>query len=219
MVGFSYLMFSQFFTFPDKVTETNKDGPEYRGIKIDNVEENLVYVRNTGTRDIVTSQIKVFVDGQPVGCEFGIYSIKPNEVRTCNLATICRLGSLLRVTSNLDSATITCLQQSVSTTQPVTGPTTVGVTTIFEIYKPANLREIQQCMENGNVAINFHWDYQGSADYFELLAYESMNFPGSARESGLIFNFPANEELEWELTVFAGNKIEGGVKTFRTIQC
>jgi len=262
-VGFSYVVFTQFLAgFPQQL---NAETSGTSGLAIDDVRGgNIVYVKNTGTRDLTTDQIGVQIDGSPSPCIFDVSVISPGKTEVCELHRRCSFGSILVVSTDSDSDTVTCPPSSgiattiISTTVPSTlaatttpetlttfiasttiqsqittstiqsqtttaiTATTIPTTTtdVSGITIPINLREMQQCMENGNVAVNFQWDYTGEADYFELFVETIVKtFQGNVRESELIYGFPADEELEWELAVFHGNEVESQIKSFKTIPC
>ena len=235
-VGFSYIIFTQFLEVPQNPSNSKT------GLEINDVNGgNIVYVKNTGTRNIITDQIKASIDGSSLPCIFDVSVISPGKTEVCELPRKCNFGALLKVSADLESDTVTCPPSSgpaptstvitstpsttlvATTTQPqITTSTTQQITpaTVLGITTPINMREVQQCIGNGNVEVNFQWDYNGQADYFELAVQSiSGNFQGYARESGFIYEFPSEAEIEWELTVLYQAEAESKIKTFQTISC
>ena len=228
-VGFSYIVFTQFFEIPQNSSNL-KEKLEISDVK----GGNIVYIKNTGAKDLVTDKIKTSVDGLSVPCTFDVPVIKSDKTEICELPRKCNFGSLLRVSAESYYDEVTCPPSSgIATTSVIVTSTpsttlltattvqqTTLTTTISGITTPTNLREVQQCIGNGNVEVNFQWDYTGQTDHFELAIESALNnYPIDARMSGFNYEFPSGTQIEWELTAFYGNAAESEIKTFQTIYC
>src|SRR3989344_3155524 len=107
LVGFSYIVFTQFLDgFPQ---QPNAETPGTSSLAIDDVKGgNIIYIKNTGTRDLTTDQIEVQIDGSFSPCVFDVDVIKPGKTEVCEVPTRCNFGSLLKISTDLNSDTVTC---------------------------------------------------------------------------------------------------------------
>ena len=114
VVGFAFVFFSRITSTAGSAAEnqTQQQLIQFsKQLNIDTFNSTSVVVRNTGTGNMDTSEIAVYVDGAPKTCVWsgGGSTMPPSSVRTCLLAPgVCNPGSKFRVTGPSNSVDQAC---------------------------------------------------------------------------------------------------------------
>lgn len=106
MIGFAYLWFTRIsqnaMNRTENIMEQNRENLG-KTIQIDNAigaADSMVFIRNTGSFPINVTEIKTYVAGALVSCDFTpILEIAPGEIKGCNIMASNCAGYLVKVSA------------------------------------------------------------------------------------------------------------------------